>query len=142
MRHRRQVAPGATVHGAVARHDPPRLGLWPAPFGGLLGSGAAAIGWLRGLVGLGLLGLAFVALAPGYSRRTADTLGRSPWLSLRLGAAALLGIPLAALAAFGIGLVVGGWWVALLALALYVLALALGLAAGGLFVGCWLLARG
>src|SRR2546430_1145794 len=113
---------------------------WPA--GGLLGGEADhVIGWLRTLVGLGVLGVVFVLLAPGYSRRTADTLGRSPWRSLALGLALLIGVPVAALLAFVVGLFIGGWWLALMAVALYAGALMLGIAVSGLFVGRWLLER-
>jgi cytoskeletal protein CcmA (bactofilin family) len=135
-----QIAPGARVEGTIAQHAPPRLGIWPA--GGLLGGQAdPVIGWLRTLVGLGALGVVFVLLAPGYSRRTADTLGRTPWLSLALGLALLIGVPVTALLVFGVGLFLGGWWLALMALALYAIALVLGVVVSGLCIGRGLLQR-
>ena len=137
---RAQIAPGARVQGTITHHAPPRSGIWPA--GGPLGPEAdRVIGWLRALVGLSVLGILFVLLAPGYSRRTADTLGRAPWLSLALGLALLIGVPVAALLVFVVGLFIGGWWLALMAMALYASALMLGIAVSGLFVGRWLLER-
>jgi cytoskeletal protein CcmA (bactofilin family) len=134
-----QIAPGARVQGTITQHAPPRFGIWPA---GALGAGAdQVIGWLRALVGLSVLSVLFVLVAPGYSRRTADTLGRAPWLSLALGLALLIGVPIAAFLVFVLGLFIGGWWLALIAMALYASALMLGIAVSGLFLGRWLLER-
>src|ERR687883_716472 len=137
---RAQIAPGARVQGTITQHAPPRFGIWPA--GGLLGPEAdRVIGWLRAFVGLGMLGILFVLLAPGYSRRTADTLGRAPWLSLALGLALLIGVPVAALLVFVLGLFIGGGGVGLMGMGLYAGAPLLGIVVSGLFVGRWLLER-
>ena len=44
-------------------------------------------------------------------------------------------MPIVAIIAFVIGLIVGGWWLALAALALYAIALAVGYVLAGYFVG-------
>ncbi|MBI4498827.1 MAG: hypothetical protein HY689_13120 [Chloroflexi bacterium] len=133
-----EIAPGATVRGTVERQEPERA---PAERDPLARARDQALGWLRTLVGMFALGALFVLLVPGFSRRTADTLGRSPWASLGLGVALLLTVPLAALLLFLIGLVVGGWWLGIITLALYGIGLALSYAMTGLFVGRWLLVR-
>ena len=132
------IATGATVRGTIQRHTPQRMGFWPAA--GLFGrTGDSVVGWLRTLIGLFVLGLLFVLLAPRFGRRTVGTLGGSPWASLGLGIALLIGVPIAALLVFVVGLFVGGWWLALILLALYGIALVLSVAVAGLFLGRWIL---
>jgi hypothetical protein len=134
------IAGGATVRGTIQRHAPQRMDIWPAagPFGR---TGDSVIGWLRTLIGLFVLGLLFILLAPRFGRRTVGTLGGSPWASLGLGIALLICVPIAALIVFVVGLFVGGWWLALILLALYGIALVLSVAVAGLFLGRWMLAR-
>jgi hypothetical protein len=134
------IATGATVRGAIQQHTPQRMGVWPAagPFGH---TGDSVIGWLRTLIGLFVLGLLFILLAPRFGRRTVGTLGGSPWASLGLGIALLICVPIAALLVFVVGLFVGGWWLALILLALYGIALVLSVAVSGLFLGRWILER-
>jgi hypothetical protein len=114
--------------------------VWPAagPFGR---TGDSVVGWLRTLIGLFVLGLLFILLAPRFGRRTVGTLGGSPWASLGLGIALLICVPIAALFVFVVGLFVGGWWLALILLALYGIALVLSIAVTGLFLGRWILER-
>jgi len=104
-------------------------------------AGDSVIGWLRTLIGLFVLGLLFILLAPRFGRRTVGTLGGSPWASLGLGIALLICVPIAALIVFVVGLFVGGWWLALILLALYGVALVLSVAVAGLFLGRWILER-
>jgi cytoskeletal protein CcmA (bactofilin family) len=95
----------------------------------------ATIGWLRTMVGLSVLGLLLVLFAPGLSDRATEAVRRSPLASFGLGIALLVAWPIVALLVFGIGLAVGGWWLGLLLLALYVLVLLLGYVVAGLLVG-------
>jgi hypothetical protein len=134
------IATGATVRGTIQRYEPQRMGIWPAagPFGR---TGDSVIGWLRTLIGLFVVGLLFILLAPRFGRRTVGTLGGSPWVSLGLGIALLICVPIAALIVFVVGLFVGGWWLALMLLALYGIALVLSIAVTGLFLGRWILER-
>ena len=134
------IATGATVRGTIQRYEPQRMGVWPAA--GLFGrTGDSVVGWLRTLIGLFVLGLLFILLAPRFGRRTVGTLGGSPWASLGLGIALLICVPIAALIVFVVGLFVGGWWLALILLALYGIALVLSVAVTGLFLGRWILER-
>jgi cytoskeletal protein CcmA (bactofilin family) len=112
------IAPGASVGGLVTRSEPPAQATPPA--------GLGVVDWLKGIIGLGLFGLALLLLFPRAAQRTSDVLQRSPWASLGLGAIVLIIAPLLALAVFGLGLLVGGWWLSLPLLGAWVLWLALG----------------
>jgi len=89
----------------------------------------------------GLLGAVLILAFPGFSAGTARTLGRNPWKSLGLGAAALVCGPL-----LGIVLMVTvvGAAVGVTVLGVYGLALVGGFLAGALYVGersFWLVRR-
>ncbi len=127
------IAQGARVRGIVQRH--PRQG----SAAGRAASGI--IGWLRTLVGLSALGLLFVLLLPGFSQSAMVTVRRSPWASLGLGLALLVVTPILATIVFILGLFVGGWWLGLLVLVFYALAVVLGYVLAGLFAGRWTLDR-
>jgi cytoskeletal protein CcmA (bactofilin family) len=120
-------ASGASVAGTTTRHA--------ARNGGLRGPGAVFLDWLRTLIGFFALGLLLVLLAPSFSLRTAEILQRSPWASLAIGAAVLVLTPILALIVFILGLLIGGWWIGLLLLPVYLLALALAYTVSGYFVG-------
>jgi hypothetical protein len=132
-----EIAAGASVGGTTAR-GAPRTTRAPAA---LPGPGDVALGWLRGLVGLAVFGAALILLLPRLSERTRATIGRSPWASLGIGAALLVGVPVGALFLFVLGLFVGGWWLGPMALALYGIALVAGYVLAAHFVGTWLLGR-
>jgi cytoskeletal protein CcmA (bactofilin family) len=126
-----EIASGATVGGPVERLSPSvdrRAG--PLMY---------VIGWFRSMVGLFALGLLLVFLLPDFSRRVPATLRQSPWRSLGWGAAAFVGTPILAGLIFFIGVLLGGWWIGLIALGLYAVALALCFPVVGLFIGRWLL---
>ncbi len=95
---------------------------------------AAAIGWLRTVVGLFALGLLLLLLVPGFTKRASDKLGASPWVSLASGVALLLTVPFVALLAVIVGAFLGGWWLALALLALYGIALPVGYVLSSLFL--------
>lgn len=128
------IAPGARIRGNVVYQEPERREAPQQPAN-------TAVNWVRGLVGTFVLGLAFLLLLPGFSRRTMDTLRRSPWASLGIGFALLLLVPIAALVLLITGIFLGGWWLALMAMALYGIALALGFVTSGYFGGRWILER-
>jgi hypothetical protein len=130
-----EIAAGASVGGATAR-SAPRAGRAP---GARPGPADAALGWLRGLVGLSLFGAALVLLFPRLSARGGATVVRSPWASLGVGAALLVGVPFGAALVFVVGLFVGGWWLGPMALALYGVALVAGYVLAALVLGTWLL---
>jgi cytoskeletal protein CcmA (bactofilin family) len=126
------VEPGASVQGMTTRLEAAPAPAAPSPAARL---GEAILGWLRMLVGLSAFGLVLTALFPGFMRRSIDTLVREPWPSLGLGFALLVGVPVGAVLLFVAGLLIGGWWLGPLALALYGLTLPVGCAIVGLFVG-------
>jgi hypothetical protein len=132
-----EIAAGASVGGTTAR-SAPRAARAP---GALPGPADAALGWLRGLVGLSLFGAALVLLFPRLSERGGATVVSSPWASLGIGAALLVGVPFGAVLLFVAGLLVGGWWLGPLALALDAVALVAGYVLAALVLGTWLLRR-
>jgi cytoskeletal protein CcmA (bactofilin family) len=126
------VEPGAAVSGSTTRFDAPASQPEPSPAARF---GAGAVAWLQTLVGLSLFGLLLVLLFPGFGSRSTEALISKPWTSLGLGFAVLLGVPVVALFLFVVGLVIGGWWIGPLLLALYLGALPVGYAVAGLLAG-------
>jgi cytoskeletal protein CcmA (bactofilin family) len=118
---------GAHVAGTTTRHTPTDRG------GAAAGSGF--LGWLRGLIGIFALGLLFLLLLPGPSTRAIDTLRAQPWMSLGIGAAILVVPPIVALIVFIVGIFIGGWWLGLLLIPLWILVLAVGYVVSGFLLG-------
>jgi cytoskeletal protein CcmA (bactofilin family) len=127
------IAPGAKVEGKVTRN--PLDGRLQRRAGPAERLGDALVGWIRAMVGLFALGLVLLLLFPGFSTSTVKTFTSSPWINLGVGFALLIGIPFVALIGFVVGLFVGGWWLALIAVGLYVVALAVAYVLAALFVG-------
>jgi hypothetical protein len=117
---------GASVAGATTRHTPPDRGG---------GAGNGFLGWLRALVGILALGLILIFLLPGLSTRAIDTERAQPWASLGIGAAILLITPIVALLVFIVGIFLGFWWLGLLLIPLWILALAIGYVVSGFLLG-------
>ncbi|MEA2634744.1 MAG: hypothetical protein QOJ33_542 [Chloroflexota bacterium] len=126
-----ELVNGARVAGTTTRHTPT-----DSP-----GAGNAFLGWLRGLIGIFALGLILIFLVPGISTRAIDTLRAQPWLSLGIGAAILIIPPIVALIVFVIGILIGGWWLGLLLIPLWILLLAIGYVVSGFLLGRLLFAR-
>jgi cytoskeletal protein CcmA (bactofilin family) len=124
---------GAVVRGRVERRVAEEHGRKG-------GFGGPVIGWLRGLVGLLILGTLFFLLT-GAGKSSLEALGHGPWASLGIGALLAFGVPCAALFLFVMGLVFGGWWIALGALVLYFFALALGYVVTATHLGRWILSK-
>jgi cytoskeletal protein CcmA (bactofilin family) len=127
-----QLVNGARVAGTTIRHT-------PTDQGG--GAGNGFLGWLRELIGFFALGLLLIFLLPGISARAIDTLRAQPWPSLGIGAAILIITPIVALIVFIIGLLIGGWWLGVLLLPIWILVLATGYVVSGFLVGRLLFAR-
>jgi hypothetical protein len=87
------------------------------------------------LIGIFALGVIFLLLLPRLSARTIDTERAQPWASLGIGAVILVVTPIVALIAFIVGIFIGGWWIGLLLIPLWILALALGYVASGFLLG-------
>jgi hypothetical protein len=126
---------GAVVKGRVERHLPTHELEHRRRFGG------GVIGWFQGLVGFAILGALFYLVFANASPRTLEALGKAPWASLGLGLLLAFGFPCAAAFLFILGLIFGGWWIALGGIALYFFALALGYVVSATYVGRWLLGR-
>ncbi len=124
---------GARVAGTTTRHTPTDRGPRGAADGFLR--------WLRGLIGIFALGVLLLLLLPRFSTRSIDTLRAEPWASLGIGAAILVVTPIVALIVFIVGLLVGGWWLGLLLVPLWILALAIGYVVSGFLLGRLIFAR-
>lgn len=127
------IASGAKVGGKVTRN--PTDGRVQRRADPAQQSLDALIGWIRTLVGLFALGLVLLLLFPRFSTGTVSTFTSSPWISLGVGVALLIGIPVVLLIAFVVGLLIGGWWLALIAVGLYAMALVVGYVLAALVVG-------
>jgi hypothetical protein len=82
-----------------------------------------------------------IFLLPGISARAIDTLRALPWPSLGIGAAILVITPIVALIIFIIGLLIGGWWLGVLLVPIWILVLAVGYVVSGFLLGRLLFAR-
>src|SRR2546421_9528559 len=127
-----ELVNGGRVAGTTTRHT-------PTDRGGDAGNGF--LGWLRGLIGIFALGLLLVFLLPGLSSRAIDTERAQPWASLGIGAGILVITPIVALIVFIVGIFVGGWWLGLLLIPLWILALAIGYVISGFLLGRLIFAR-
>lgn len=121
-----ELVNGASVAGATTRHT-------PVDRGG--GAGNGLLGWLRALVGILALGLILIFLLPGVSTRAIDTERAQPWASLGIGAAILVITPIVALLVFIVGIFLGFWWLGVLLIPLWILALAIGYVVSGFLLG-------
>jgi hypothetical protein len=127
-----QLVNGGRVAGTTTRHT-------PIDRGG--GAGNGFLAWLRGLLGIFALGLLLIFLLPGLSSRAIDTERAQPWASLGIGAAILVITPIVALIVFIVGIFIGFWWLGLLLIPLWILALAIGYALSGFLLGRLIFAR-
>jgi len=126
-----ELVNGARVAGTTTRHTPTDANSARNGF----------LGWLRELIGLFALGLLMIFLLPGVSARAIDTLRALPWPSLGIGAAILVITPLVALIIFIIGLLIGGWWLGVLLVPIWILVLAVGYVISGFLLGRLLFAQ-
>ena len=126
-----ELVNGARVAGTTTRHTPTDANSARNGF----------LGWLRELIGLFALGLLMIFLLPGLSARAIDTLRALPWPSLGIGAAILVITPLVALIIFIIGLLIGGWWLGVLLVPIWILVLAVGYVISGFLLGRLLFAQ-
>lgn len=105
-------APGAVVVGAVAEHPGPST------------AGLMVAMWLQGLVGICLFGALWFTLFRNFATRATTTLTQQPVRSLAVGLLVLMVSPVVLGIAFAVGLVVGGWWIAVIGAGVYATALA------------------
>jgi cytoskeletal protein CcmA (bactofilin family) len=97
--------------------------------------------WARSIVGLFALGLLLALLAPRLASRAPAELRERPWKSLGWGVLTFVVAPAVAGVLFMVGLLVGGWWLGVFALGLYLLAVLTSFPVVGLLIGRRLLER-
>jgi cytoskeletal protein CcmA (bactofilin family) len=120
-----QIAGGAKIGGKVLREPLPVDGTEPTGIAGRIARGVFYIG-------LVLAGVVLYLLFPVATVGAARTIADSPWKSLGLGFAFLAAAPLVIALLFA---TVFGVWLALVALALYLLALFFGFLTGVIYLG-------
>jgi cytoskeletal protein CcmA (bactofilin family) len=125
-----QIANASSVKGSIERQTPDD---GRAPL--FTGTAALVVEWLKGLIGLLILGILVVFFFPGFSRRAGEALVRSPWLTLAIGALVLIGLPILSIVFFAVGALIGGWWIGFVVLALFGVALALSIPVAAVGVG-------
>ena len=125
-----QIANTSSVKGGIERQVPDN---GRAPL--VTGPAALVLEWLRGLIGLLILGILVVFFFPGFSRRAGEALVHSPWLTLAIGALVLVGLPILSIVFFAVGALIGGWWIGFVVLALFVVVLALSIPVAAVGVG-------
>jgi cytoskeletal protein CcmA (bactofilin family) len=125
-----QIANASSVKGTVERRIPEN---GRAPL--VTGPAALVVEWLKGLIGLLILGILVVFFFPGFARRAGEALVRSPWLTLAIGALILIGLPILSIVFFAVGALIGGWWIGFVVLSLYVVVLALSIPVAAVGVG-------
>ena len=125
-----QIANASSVKGSIERQTP-EPGRAPL----VTGQAALVVEWLKGLIGLLILGILVVFFFPGFSRRAGEALVRSPWLTLAIGALVLIGLPILSIVFFAVGALIGGWWIGFVVLALFTVVLAVSLPVAAVGVG-------
>jgi cytoskeletal protein CcmA (bactofilin family) len=138
-RNEAQIANTSSVKGTITR-ETPRGDSGTPPL--VTGPAALVLDWVKGLIGLLILGILVVFFFPGFSRRAGEALVRSPWVSLAVGALVLIGLPILAIVFFAVGVLIGGWWIGLVVLACYGVVLALSIPVAGVGVGGAILRMG
>ena len=126
-----QVANASSVKGPIQRQTPADSGRAPL----VTGTAAVVLEWLKGLIGLLILGILVVFFFPGFSRRAGEALVRSPWLTLAIGALVLIGLPILSVVFFAVGALIGGWWIGFVVLAVFGVVLALSIPVAAVGVG-------
>jgi cytoskeletal protein CcmA (bactofilin family) len=125
-----QIANTSSVKGSIERQTPDS---GRAPL--VTGTAAVVLEWLKGLIGLLILGILVVFFFPGFSRRAGEALVRSPWLTLAIGALVLIGLPILSIVFFAVGALIGGWWIGFVVLAVFGVVLALSIPVAAVGVG-------
>ena len=133
-RHEMKRAPGATVRGEIVQ-SALREGHRRGPLGLLV---MAALGWARSVIGWTAFGLLLLLPFPERARRFLATLAGEPGKSLGIGVVLFAVVPFAAAIVFILGVLIGGWWIAFMAMSLLAVLFALGFAGAGYFGGQWL----
>lgn len=128
-----QIAPDAKV-SSIVRIEPDAARPGSLVFGFLLS-------WVRAFFAFTVLGLLLAVVSPRFAKAVPEVLRATPWHSLGWGALVLLAAPFATFALFLTGLLLGGWWLGLIAASLVLTAVAMSFPVVGYRVGQLLVAR-
>jgi cytoskeletal protein CcmA (bactofilin family) len=126
------IAPGASV-GMGVQHLLPQAQSQPTP--PVASFASAVLDWVKGLVGLGVIGLLFTLLLPRFSTGTLEVARTAFWSSLGVGFALFVAVPIIAVLAFSVGIIIGGWMLGFALLAIYAMACAVGYTFAAIFTG-------
>jgi hypothetical protein len=104
---------------------------------GAAGSAVAdvIVRWFRAIIPFLLLGLLFMLLLPALPRAVRATSMSPPWARLGIGLVVLIAMPSAAIALLVAGVFLGVWWLGIMMLGLYGVALAAGFTFTGMILG-------
>jgi cytoskeletal protein CcmA (bactofilin family) len=128
--HEATLSSGARVASGMQRTAPPVRAANPWQVGGV-----DTLGLIRGFIGLASVGILLLLAFPRAAATSAATIQHRWAASMGVGFALLAGIPVLALVVFGLGLVVGGWWIGLMLLSLYAILMVVGYLASAEWLG-------
>ena len=127
------IAPGAHIVGESSRTVPASTRSTSSSVS-FLAIARSTIGWI-------LFGLLLLTIGPGFMQQAVGTVRNRFARISGWGALFLFGGPIVIILAFILGLLIGGWWIALIAAVAYVMAFFVGSTIISLAIGELLLAR-
>jgi hypothetical protein len=128
--HDATVASGARFPAAMQRTPPAVRAANPWAVAGI-----DTLALVRGFIGLAALGIMLVLAFPRATTKTVATVQQQWAASLGLGFAFLVAMPVLSIVIFGVGLVIGGWWIGLMLLSLYAMLVVVGYLASAAWLG-------
>ncbi|MBV9577305.1 MAG: hypothetical protein JO057_01810 [Chloroflexi bacterium] len=133
--------PGGAVLAADDQPGGAVLAAQAQPAGSGFDAGDLLANWVRRFIGFSAVALLLMLVIPAVPRAVVVATETPPWSRLGVGLAVALLLPLIGLLVFAIGLPLGLWWLGVILLALYPVALILSMSVSGLALGSWLQAR-
>ncbi|MBO0885041.1 MAG: hypothetical protein J2P17_32860, partial [Mycobacterium sp.] len=127
-----EVVPGATVGGGI-QHLLPLERTESAP--AVVNPASAVLDWVRGLVGLAVVGVLLTLLFPRFSEKTIGLAKGAYWQSLGIGVALFVCVPIAAVMVAIVGILIGGWMLGFAIMALFAMACAIGFTVAAMVAG-------
>jgi hypothetical protein len=99
-----EVAPGASIAGGIEHLLPPERTESAPP---VVNPALTLLDWVRGFVGLVVIGMLLTVLFPRFSEKTVQLAKHAYWQSLGVGVALFVGVPILAVMTVIVGLLVG-----------------------------------
>ena len=127
-----EIAPGASVGEGIQHLLPPQRTESAPP---VVNPAFAVLDWVRGLVGLAVVGVLLTLLFPGFSEKTVELAKTAYWQSLGIGVALFVGVPIVAVMIAIVGVLVGGWMLGFALMALLAMACAIGFTVAAIVAG-------